>query len=229
MAHDDHRDPARAARRRGLRWTADGDHHRRNARLHDRHRSPDRSLRRLPCAPGTSTELAERAGLHERYVREWLGAMVTSGIADYEPHTAVVPAAAGAHGVPRRPHGDEHGAVQPAQHPPRQARRAGGDRLPRGRRRPVRGVPPEFTDVMDAMGRGAYDSLLIDALRAARAGPHRPPARWRESRRRGLRHRPRPRAAGGRLPGFDVHRLRLRRRRHRPGSGRGRRQRGCPT
>jgi 2-polyprenyl-3-methyl-5-hydroxy-6-metoxy-1,4-benzoquinol methylase len=31
--------------------------------------------------PATSTELAERAGLDERYVREWLGAMATSGIA----------------------------------------------------------------------------------------------------------------------------------------------------
>ncbi len=30
--------------------------------------------------PGTSRQLAERAGLNERYVREWLGAMATSGI-----------------------------------------------------------------------------------------------------------------------------------------------------
>lgn len=30
--------------------------------------------------PATSVELSERAGLHERYVREWLGAMTTSGI-----------------------------------------------------------------------------------------------------------------------------------------------------
>ncbi|GAB3148893.1 methyltransferase domain-containing protein [Amycolatopsis stemonae] len=30
--------------------------------------------------PATSAGLAERAGLHERYVREWLGAMVTGGI-----------------------------------------------------------------------------------------------------------------------------------------------------
>ncbi|WP_372672511.1 class I SAM-dependent methyltransferase [Amycolatopsis kentuckyensis] len=30
--------------------------------------------------PATSPELAARAGLHERYVREWLGAMVTGGI-----------------------------------------------------------------------------------------------------------------------------------------------------
>ena len=35
--------------------------------------------------PGTSEELSERAGLHERYVREWLGAMVTSGIYSYDP------------------------------------------------------------------------------------------------------------------------------------------------
>jgi len=32
----------------------------------------------------TSEELAERAGLKERYVREWLGAMVTGGIYAYE-------------------------------------------------------------------------------------------------------------------------------------------------
>ena len=35
--------------------------------------------------PATSDALAERAGLNERYVREWLGAVVTGGIFDYEP------------------------------------------------------------------------------------------------------------------------------------------------
>lgn len=33
----------------------------------------------------TSTGIANAAGLNERYVREWLGAMVTGGIVDYEP------------------------------------------------------------------------------------------------------------------------------------------------
>lgn len=33
----------------------------------------------------TSPQLAGRAGLNERYVREWLGAMVTGRIVDYEP------------------------------------------------------------------------------------------------------------------------------------------------
>jgi|ERR1017187_1724099 hypothetical protein len=34
--------------------------------------------------PATSAELAERAGLQERYVREWLGAMVTGSFFDYQ-------------------------------------------------------------------------------------------------------------------------------------------------
>ena len=38
-------------------------------------------------APATSEELAEQAGLNERYVREWLGAMVTGGVVDYAPAT----------------------------------------------------------------------------------------------------------------------------------------------
>ena len=33
---------------------------------------------------GTSQQLADRAGLDERYVREWLGAMVTGGIIEYD-------------------------------------------------------------------------------------------------------------------------------------------------
>ena len=37
------------------------------------------------AGPATSEELADRAGLTERYVREWLGAMVTGGIVDYDP------------------------------------------------------------------------------------------------------------------------------------------------
>jgi len=37
--------------------------------------------------PATSEELSERAGLKERYVREWLGAMTTSGIYSYDPES----------------------------------------------------------------------------------------------------------------------------------------------
>jgi ubiquinone/menaquinone biosynthesis C-methylase UbiE len=41
------------------------------------------ALAALP--PATSDQLAAAAGLHARYVREWLGAMVTGGIVDYQP------------------------------------------------------------------------------------------------------------------------------------------------
>jgi SAM-dependent methyltransferase len=39
----------------------------------------------LARGPATSRELAERAGLDERYVREWLGAVATGGVVDYDP------------------------------------------------------------------------------------------------------------------------------------------------
>ncbi|MEV7027128.1 class I SAM-dependent methyltransferase [Kitasatospora sp. NPDC093558] len=44
-------------------------------------------------APATSEEIARAAGLNERYVREWLGAMVTGGVVDYDPQprTYVLP------------------------------------------------------------------------------------------------------------------------------------------
>lgn len=37
--------------------------------------------------PTTSQGLADAAGLNERYVREWLGALVTGGIVEYDPAT----------------------------------------------------------------------------------------------------------------------------------------------
>ena len=41
------------------------------------------TLATLP--PSTSSQIAQAAGLSERYVREWLGAMVTGRIVDYDP------------------------------------------------------------------------------------------------------------------------------------------------
>src|SRR5258708_3560858 len=35
--------------------------------------------------PASSQHIAEAAGLNERYVREWLGAMVTGHVVDYDP------------------------------------------------------------------------------------------------------------------------------------------------
>jgi SAM-dependent methyltransferase len=55
--------------------------------------------------PSTCAQIAERAGLNERYVREWLGSMVTGRVVEYDPtqqtywlppeHAAVITRAAG--------------------------------------------------------------------------------------------------------------------------------------
>jgi 2-polyprenyl-3-methyl-5-hydroxy-6-metoxy-1,4-benzoquinol methylase len=44
------------------------------------------TMAKLP--PSTSVEIASAAGLDERYVREWLGAMLTGGVVELEPETA---------------------------------------------------------------------------------------------------------------------------------------------
>src|SRR5689334_1436942 len=41
------------------------------------------AMSRLP--PSTSQQIADAAGLNERYVREWLGGMVVSRTVDYDP------------------------------------------------------------------------------------------------------------------------------------------------
>lgn len=59
--------------------------------------------------PSTSSEIAKKAGLNERYVREWLGAMVTGGVVEVDPtnnryklpaeHAAFLTRAAGADNI----------------------------------------------------------------------------------------------------------------------------------
>ena len=110
--------------------------------------------------PATSDELADRADLVERYVREWLGAMVTAGIMHYDPADAT-------YSLPR-----EHAAllVGPASMTPmarantvlarhvaelaRVFREGGGI--------PYADYSPDFTDAMDGMSRGGYDQFLLD-------------------------------------------------------------------
>src|SRR5689334_2591464 len=115
----------------------------------------------LSGAPRTSEALAERAGLTERYVREWLAAMATGGIVDYDAgaRTYVLP--------PERAAYLTEGPMNLAPlallnthlgkhvHQVARAFREGG------------GVPysayrPEFTDVMDGISRVVYDAVLLD-------------------------------------------------------------------
>lgn len=112
--------------------------------------------------PATSTALAQRADVHERYVREWLGAMVTGGVFDYDPDTttytlppehAACLTGDGADNLAPFSRLDTHLATHV--HQVADAFRTGG------------GVPyeefrPEFTDVMDHLGRGGFDEALVD-------------------------------------------------------------------
>ena len=121
-------------------------------------------LEALAAGDGTSAELAERAGLTERYVRECLGALVTAGIADYSPadRRYALPAEhaiclTGAGSLNLAPLSRLNALL--AVHVPAVSRafREGG------------GVPydafrPEFTDVMDAGSRGYMDGQLIDGV-----------------------------------------------------------------
>jgi SAM-dependent methyltransferase len=109
----------------------------------------------------TSAELATRAGLTERYVREWLGAMVTGGLVEYDAEHATyllppVHAAVLTDGPMNLAPMAQFG-THLAKHVHQVARafREGG------------GVPyaeyrPEFTDVMDAASRTIYDNTLLD-------------------------------------------------------------------
>jgi SAM-dependent methyltransferase len=110
--------------------------------------------------PATSEQLAARAGLCERYVREWLGAVTTGGIIEYDQateafflppeHAALLttPAGVGPLAVANTVlAGHIHQIVQVF-------REGGGV--------PYAAFTPEFTDAMDAMGRGVFDTMLLD-------------------------------------------------------------------
>jgi SAM-dependent methyltransferase len=115
------------------------------------------------AGPATSAELADRAGVQERYTREWLGAMVTAGIFGYDPASGRYDLPA-AHAVCLA--GPGAGNVAPvAQVNTHLASHLGDVAVAF---RDGGGVPysvfrPEFTGVMDAASRGNYDGLLLDA------------------------------------------------------------------
>lgn len=114
--------------------------------------------------PASSAGLAVRAGLTERYVREWLSAMAAAGFVDYDSATGVfeLPAehaacltGGGSSNLARFSQLTTH--LGQFTKPVAQAFRDGG------------GVPysafvPEFTDVMDAASRNGFDEHLIADL-----------------------------------------------------------------
>lgn len=121
-------------------------------------------LETLAAGGGTSGELAERAGATERYVREWLGALVTAGIADHDPVTGryTLPpehavCLSGPGSLNLAPVARVVTLLAPHVAGVARAVREGG------------GVPysefrPEFTDVMDQASRGLFDGQLIEGI-----------------------------------------------------------------
>lgn len=124
--------------------------------------------------PGTSQQIAERAGMNERYVREWLAAMATGGIMQYDPASKVFV-------LPR-----EHAVCLTGTSSRNLAANSQVLAMLAKRLAAVTacfesggGVPysqfrPDFTDYMDASWRLLYDGLLIKGfLPAAKGLPER--------------------------------------------------------
>lgn len=124
--------------------------------------------------PGTSQEIADRARLNERYVREWLAAMATGGIVEYD-------AASGAFTLP-----PEHAAcltgtssrnlAAASQNVPMLSKRLSGivECFRKGGGVPYSEYRPDFTEAMDGSWRLLYDGLLIKGfLPAAKGLPER--------------------------------------------------------
>jgi SAM-dependent methyltransferase len=114
--------------------------------------------------PATSQQIAETAGVNERYVREWLGAMVTGHIVEYDSETQTYTLPAEHAGWLTRAAGTDNLATQ-AQYIPLmaqvegpiiQAFRNGG------------GVPyaayPQFQRLMAEDSRAVLDQTLLDVV-----------------------------------------------------------------
>jgi SAM-dependent methyltransferase len=116
------------------------------------------------AGPGTSQELSQRAGLNERYVREWLGAMTTSGIVTYEPHSKMYAFPA------------EHAVLLTGSTSRNLAPLSGMVNMLGKHRDHLIGCfrhgggvsyeafRPEFTDIMDDVWRRIYDEQLISGF-----------------------------------------------------------------
>jgi 2-polyprenyl-3-methyl-5-hydroxy-6-metoxy-1,4-benzoquinol methylase len=121
--------------------------------------------------PATSAELAERAGLHERYVREWLGAMVTGGIVEYDPSDG------GRYTLPAEHAALLTGATSGNIGPVAGSLRTLGAVLPQVERRfadgggvPIAEYAAVTTDGLGATWRYVYDEHLVDGFLGRVAG-----------------------------------------------------------
>ena len=114
----------------------------------------------LAEGPGTAAELAGRAGLQERYVREWLGAMVTGGIMTHDAGRYTLPVE---HAAALTGDGSKNMAPMAAM-VPLLGRNLDGiaDAFRSGGGLPYAAFAPDFTGVMDQLNRRPLDELLVD-------------------------------------------------------------------
>jgi hypothetical protein len=177
------------------------------------------TLAELP--PATSTQVAEAAGLNERYVREWLGGVAAGRIVDYDP-------AAQTYSLPRH-----RAAVL--------TRAAGPDNLSRVAQfiallaeveQKVIGCfstggglsyseYPRFHKLMAETSGETFDAALVDVILPMAEGLPGAASRRRRSSRHWLWQRPCHQRDGKGVPRQSVHRHRLLRRGPRRGQVRG--------
>lgn len=125
----------------------------------------------LAAGPGTSAELAERAGLTERYVREILNSLVTGEIVEYEP------TAGGRYTLPPEHAicltGDGVRNMTPVSRVTTllaQQVSAVAQAVREGGGVPYEAFQPDFTEIMDAMSRGRMDGVLLTGILPATGG-----------------------------------------------------------
>ena len=118
----------------------------------------------LATGPGTSTELADRAGLTERYVRECLGALVTASVVTYDATTATYTLPT-EHAVCLTGEGSLNLAPVARVTTLLATHVTGVSRAFRdGGGVPYEQFRPEFTTVMDGLSRGLLDGQLIHGI-----------------------------------------------------------------
>ncbi|MGH8908611.1 MAG: class I SAM-dependent methyltransferase [Egibacteraceae bacterium] len=118
----------------------------------------------LAAGSATSEELADRAGLTERYVRECLGALTTARIVDYEPasrryalpseHAACL---TGPGSLNLAPFARTNTLLAHHVEGVAKACRDGGGV-------PYEAFRPQFTDMMDGLSRGLLDGQLLEGM-----------------------------------------------------------------
>jgi len=124
----------------------------------------------LAAGPGTSEDLAQRAGIAERYARECLGSLVTGGLVGYQPATETYSLPA-EHALCLAVEGSSNLAPL-SRITTLLAKHVDGvlDAARTGSGVPYEAFRPEFTGVMDAISRGALDGQLLDGILPLVAG-----------------------------------------------------------